>query len=58
MTADRSISDSYIFSTENAPAPHDGKWVSIGDLAVRLKAEMDRTIAAGEEPATATARHR
>lgn len=55
MTADRSISESHIFSTANLSETQNGKWRSIGELAASLKAEVDRAIAAGDETAAADA---
>lgn len=51
MPAKRSIADPHLFSTETGPVPEDGEWVSIGDLAARLKAEIDQAIAARDEVA-------
>lgn len=47
--AERSIAESRLNSTETSPIPEDGKWVSIGDLAASLKAEIDQAIAARDE---------
>lgn len=55
MAAERSIAESRRFSTETDPIPEDGKWVSIGDLAARLKAEIDQAIAARDEVAASEA---
>lgn len=55
MSAKRSIAESRLNSTETISIPEDGKWVSIGELAARLKAEIDRAIAARDEVAAAEA---
>lgn len=40
---------------ETSPVPEEGKWVSIGDLAARLKGEIDRAIALRDEVAATEA---
>jgi hypothetical protein len=54
MAAERSIAESRLFSTENA-APEEGNWQPIGELAARLKAEIDQAIAARDEVAASEA---